>query len=220
MISKLSIFGSPYISVYVAVNNSFAIVPKGISQDKKRKIEKTLSVDVFETMLDGSSLIGSLMVMNNKGAIITNFADERDILFLKDKLNVLFIEDKINAVGNDIITNDKAALVHVDFDRETVKMIEDALDVEVVKGKIGGIKTVGTAAVLTNKGMLVHPETKESEVNFLKNLFGVPVYLTTANYGSKYVGAGVVANDYGAIVGENTSSVEIDRIENGLDIID
>ncbi len=219
MISKLSIFGSSFVGVYICVNNSFAVLPSGVDDEVKNKVSKTLDVEVFETTLGGSKLIGSLMVMNSNGAVVTDFANDEDLNFLMDKMNVLFINDRINAVGNDILVNDRAALVHVDFDKESIKLIEDALDVEVVKGEIGLIKTVGSAAVVTNRGMLVHPETGENEVEFLKSLFGVPVYLTTANYGSKYVGAGVVANDKGAVVGENSSSVEIDRIENGLDII-
>ncbi len=220
MIAKLSLFGSPYIGVYVTANDKYALVPRGTPEDAKNKIRRILRVEVFETMLGGSNLIGSLSVMNSKGAIITDFASDEDVEFLFDKMNVLFVEDRINAVGNDIIANDKAALVHVDFDKKTVKLIGDVLDVEVVKGTIGGIKTVGSAAIVTNRGMLVHPETGENEVEFLKNLFGVPVYLTTANYGTKYLGASMVANDFGAVVGEKTSAVEIDRIENGLDIID
>jgi len=219
MISKFSIFGSPFIGVYVAVNNGLAIVPHGLDKQHRDKIRNVLKVDLYETSLGGSNLIGSLAVMNSKGALVTNFASESDVQFLMGKMNVLFVEDKINAVGNDILANDKAALVHIDFDSATLKLIEDVLDVEVVKGEIGGIKTVGSAAVVTNKGMLVHPETDDAELEFLKELFGVPVYITTANYGSKYIGASLIANDYGAVVGESTSSVEIDRIENGLDII-
>ncbi len=219
MIAKLSLFGSPYIGVYIASNNFLAMVPGGTPADIKEKIKKVLKVEVFETLLGGSSLLGSLSVMNSYGAVITDFAEDNDVNFLFERMNVLFVKDKINAVGNDILANDKAALVHVDFDSKTVKMIEDVLDVEVVKGTIGGIKTVGSAAVVTNKGMLVHPETGENEIDFLKNLFRVPVYLTTANYGSKYLGASIVANDNGAVVGERSSAVEIDRVENGLDII-
>lgn len=220
MISKLSIFGSPYVGVYVISNDKMTIVPRGTDQRIITKIKATLKVNtVFETILAGSPLLGSLAVLNNKGAVITDFALEDDVNFLFDKLNVLFIVDKINAVGNDILANDHAALVHEDFDRETVKLIEDTLDVEVVKGRIGGIKTVGSAAIVTNKGMLVHPKTTNEEMEFLKDLFKVPVYMTTANYGSIYLGASMVANIHGAIVGEKTSTVEIDRIENGLDII-
>ncbi len=220
MISKLSIFGSPYVGVYIVTNDKIAIVPRGTDSRIIRKIKDTLKIDAaFETNLAGSPLIGSLAVLNNNGAIITDFASEDDVNFLFNELNVLFVEDKINAVGNDILANDHAALVHEDFDKKTVKMIEDALDVEVVKGRIGEIKTVGSAAVVTDKGMLVHPKTEDGEIDFLKNLFKVPVYMTTANYGSIYLGASVVANIHGAIVGEKTSAVEIDRIENGLDII-
>ncbi len=217
MIKKTSINGSPFVGVYASCNNNFAVLPNiEVNEDI---FKKTLNVETFKTTLGGSPLIGSLMVMNSNGAVVTNFASDEDVSFLFDKINVFFVEDKINAIGNDILANDKAALVHVDFDKETIKYIEDALDVEVVKGEIGGIKTVGSAAVVTNKGMLVHPNVKEEEIEFLKNLFGVPVYISTANYGSLYVGASIVANDYGAVVGDKTSNVEVDRIENALDII-
>ena len=218
MIRKASIAGSPFVGVYAAVNNSIAVLPNtDVNEDV---FKKALKVEIFKTMLGGSPLIGSLMVMNSYGAVITNFASEEEVEFLMKRMNVLFVEDKINAIGNDVLTNDKAALVHVGFDRKTVKYIEDALNVEVVKGTIGGIKTVGSAAVVTNKGMVVHPQVDEDEIKFLSNLFGVPVYISTANYGSLYVGASVVANDFGAVVGEKTSNVEVDRIENALDIID
>ena len=218
MIKKISINGSPFVGVYASCNNSIAVLPNiEINEDI---FKKTLNVETFKTTLGGSPLIGSLMVMNSNGAVVTNFAADEDVSFLFDRINVFFVEDKINAIGNDILANDKAALVHVDFDKETIKYIEDALDVEVVKGEIGGIKTVGSAAVVTNKGMLVHPNVKDEEIEFLKNLFGVPVYISTANYGSLYVGASIVANDYGAIVGDKTSNVEVDRIENALDIIE
>jgi len=218
MIKKTSINGSPFVGVYASCNNSFAVLPNiEINEDV---FKKTLKVETFKTTLGGSPLIGSLMVMNSKGAVVTNFASDEDVSFLFDKINVFFVEDKINAIGNDVLANDKAALVHVDFDKETIRYIEDALDVEVVKGEIGGIKTVGSAAIVTNKGMLVHPNVKDEEIEFLKNLFGVPVYISTANYGSLYVGASIVANDYGAVVGDKTSNVEIDRIENALDIIE
>jgi len=218
MIKKTSINGSPFVGVYASCNNSFAVLPNiEINEDI---FKKTLKVETFKTTLGGSPLIGSLMVMNSKGAVVTNFASDEDVSFLFDKINVFFVEDKINAIGNDVLANDKAALVHVDFDKETIRYIEDALDVEVVKGEIGGIKTVGSAAIVTNKGMLVHPNVKDEEIEFLKNLFGVPVYISTANYGSLYVGASIVANDYGAVVGDKTSNVEIDRIENALDIIE
>ena len=218
MIRKASIHGSPFVGVYASCNNDLVVLPQSFEGEKV--FADTLKVEVFKTMLGGSPLIGSLMVMNSKGAIITNFAEEEDVEFLFPRMNVLFIEDKINAVGNDILANDKAAMVHVDFDRETVKLIEEVLDVEVVKGTIGGIKTVGSAAVVTNKGMIVHPNVDDHEIEFLKDLFGVPVYITTANYGSLYLGASLVANDFGAVVGDRSSNVEIDRIENALDIIE
>ena len=216
MLLKGRVHNSPYVGVFSVANESIAIIPKDLSKEEEKMFTKAMDVDVYRTFIGGSPLIGSLMVLNSKGAVVTDFGDMEDIKFLKDSYNVYFINDKINAVGNDILANDRVALVHPDFQNDTLKYIEDALDVEVVKGEISGIKTVGSIAVVTKNSLIINPQIDEDEKKYLEDLFKIPVYVTTANFGSIYIGASIVANSKGAVVGDLTTPIEIFEIENAI----
>ncbi|MEM0145085.1 MAG: translation initiation factor IF-6, partial [Thermoplasmata archaeon] len=166
MLLKGRVHNSPYVGVFSVANESIAIIPKDLSKEEEKMFTKAMDVDVYRTFIGGSPLIGSLMVLNSKGAVVTDFGDMEDIKFLKDSYNVYFINDKINAVGNDILANDRVALVHPDFQNDTLKYIEDALDVEVVKGEISGIKTVGSIAVVTKNSLIINPQIDEDEKKY------------------------------------------------------
>jgi len=75
------------------------------------------------------------------------------------------------------------------------------------------------AAVATNKGMLCHPKIEDEEKKKLEELFDVPVDIGTVNHGIPYVGAGVVANANGAIMGSKTTGIEMGRIEDALNLV-
>ncbi len=218
MLLKGRLHNSPYVGVFSVTNDSIAIIPKDSTLEEEKILKKALEVDVYRTFIGGSPLIGSLMVLNSKGAVVADFGDIEDLKFLKDSYNILFINDKINAVGNDILANDRVALVHPDFENETLKYIGDALDVEVVKGEISGLKTVGSVAVVTGNALLVNPQVEEDDIKYLGELFKLPVYITTANFGSIYIGASIVANSKGALVGDLSTPIEIFEIENAISL--
>ncbi|MGB9814645.1 MAG: translation initiation factor IF-6 [Thermoplasmata archaeon] len=216
MLLKGRLHNSPYVGVFSVCNESMAIIPKDSTPDEEKLVKRALDVDVHKTFIGGSPLLGSLMVMNSKGAVVADFGDLEDLHFMKDDYNILFIDDKINAVGNDILASDRVALVHPDFENETIRYIGEALDVEVVKGMIGGIKTVGSVAVVTKNALLVNPQVDEKEIKFLQDLFRLPVHLTTANFGSIYIGASMIANSKGALVGDLSTPIEVFEIEDAI----
>ncbi|MCL5732910.1 MAG: translation initiation factor IF-6 [Candidatus Thermoplasmatota archaeon] len=192
-----------------------AFVPVPIEDDSLRDIEEGLQVQTEKILIDNSNLIGSLMVLNSRGIILPVNSEKLD-LNLASGRNILYLKDRINAVGNDIVANDHAAMVHRGYTASSIKKIADTLDVEVVKGTIGGIKTVGSASVLSAKGMLVTPDADEEEMKFLSDLFKVPVKSGTANFGNMYVGSSILANSKGVLVGKDTTPVEIGRIDDIL----
>ncbi|MBD6955778.1 MAG: translation initiation factor IF-6 [Thermoplasmata archaeon] len=216
MLLKGRLHNSPYVGVFSVCNESMAIIPKDSTPDEEKLVKRALDVDVHKTFIGGSPLLGSLMVMNSKGAVVADFGELEDLHFMKDDYNILFINDKINAVGNDILASDRVALVHPDFENETIRYIGEALDVEVVKGMIGGIKTVGSVAVVTKNALLVNPQVDEKEIKFLQDLFRLPVHLTTANFGSIYIGASMIANSKGALVGDLSTPIEVFEIEDAI----
>ena len=115
-----------------------------------------------------------------------------------------------------MLCNDQGAVVHPGYDDEAMGVIHEVLGVPVVRGTIAGIRTVGAVAVATNKGAVCHPHARPAEMDLLKSALRVPVMITTANYGAAQVGACIVANSHGAVVGSRTTPIELGRIEEGL----
>ena len=68
--------------------------------------------------------------------------------------------------------------------------------------------------------MLCHPDATDEKLDFLEELLGVPADIGTINYGGPLVGSGLVANDHGYVVGQDTTGPELGRIESALGYID
>lgn len=82
--------------------------------------------------------------------------------------------------------------------------IRDALGVEVVVGQIVGLPYVGSLASVNNKVALVHPERSDEEAELITSVLKVQVDSGTVNRGSPLVGAGMLSNDFGVVVGNLT----------------
>ncbi len=218
-IAQINVGGNPYVGVYCAANEDLAIVPIDLEKKAAKELSKTMELEILPTLIAGSRLIGSLLVMNSHGAVVNNFIETKEILKLKNYIDVTILDDKLNAVGNNILANDHAALVHKKFTKKSISDIEDALDVEVMKGTISGLKTVGTTSVITNAGGLCHPKVKDSELEFLKSFFKVAISTGTANYGAPFIGACLIANSKGVVTGTTTTGIELGRIEDGFNLI-
>jgi len=166
--------------------------------------------------VSSATIIGALAAMNSNGVMLSNFASDDEIDLVPKGLEVARMQEKFNAAGNNILVTDKAALVNPGVLGETLKTLRDVFDVEVARGTIAGVETVGSVALATGKGIVCHPRATEDNIANLKDLFKVPVTLATLNYGTPWLGACAIANDKGAVIGEKTTPIEIGKIEDGL----
>ncbi len=212
----MNISGSPVLGVFASCNDEFVFVPYDASPDTVKHLEESLGVIAYRTSVSGSSIIGSLMCSNNNGVIVAGFILEKEIREIRKHIKSARLPDELNAAGNLILANDTGALVHPDISNKTIKIIEKTLCVEVKRGTLGGIKTVGMAGIATNKGVLVHPRSSPEEIAQVEELFKLPVDIGTVNFGYPLVGSGILANNKGYVVGEDTTSPEVSRIEDAL----
>lgn len=215
MLRRFDLAGNPYIGVFCGTSEDLTLVSPEVGPRQARDFAKALGTRVVRTTVAGSTVVGSLVAMNSAGIVVSQFADPQELQRLgPDRSRVL--RHPLNAMGNNVLCNDRGALVHPGYDDRSVREIAAALEVAVERGTIAGIRTVGSAAVATNKGVLCHPHLREAERQVVESVLEVPATITTANYGTAQVGACLVANTKGAVVGSRTTPIELGRIEEGL----
>ena len=212
----MNILGSPVLGVFASCNDELVFVPHDASSDTVKDLEESLGVVACRTSVSGSSVVGSLMCSNNNGVIVAGFILEKEIRAIRKHIKAARLTEELNAAGNLILANDTSALVNPDLSNKTIKMIEKTLGVEVKRGTLGGLKTVGMAGIASNKGVLVHPKSSPAEIALVEELFKLPVDIGTVNFGSPLVGSGILGNSKGYIVGLDTTGPEISRIEDAL----
>ncbi|MBN1390492.1 MAG: translation initiation factor IF-6 [Candidatus Thermoplasmatota archaeon] len=219
--------GNPFIGVFIRQVGRFALCPMDIQDEVLVLMKEVMGVEAVRTAAGNTNLHGSLIAANSHGMTVPYFYEREDVISalstMEDDMEgfeVVVCDDPHTAWGNNLLLSEKVALVNPDLSQGTLKLIEEVFQVEAVKGTIAGIKTVGSIAVTNSKGMIVHPKATDRDLEELKDLFGVEPYICTANFGSPHLGASMIVNDKGALVGSKSSGVELNRIENSLDLID
>jgi translation initiation factor 6 len=211
-VGQTSIHGEDFIGLLGFASDRYAVVASTFSG------HEVLGVEALKTRIYGTNLVGLFCAGNSNGILVPYFTSEAELkrlsAFTSDLgVDVSRIEGKYTALGNLIACNDHASYVS-DAIRD-VKVIEDALDVEVVSGDIAGHRELGAYMVVTNKGFLAHPDAEE-KVEELKALFKVEGMAGTINCGIPYVKSGLIANSNGYVTGMQTTGIELQRIDDAL----
>jgi translation initiation factor 6 len=219
-VSRSTIGGSPYLGVYVRAGESVALVPPSVPAQLERDIERLFGVTTVRTTVFDSEIVGALVAFNSHGAVVGDELDDHEAGRLAAVGPIASIPVKLNAMGNNVLANDRGALVHPEFPDRVVEEIGRALGVPARRGTVAGLGTVGMAAIATNRGVVVHPRATPREAELVGEALGVPVHRSTANFGVPVVGACLVANSRAILVGRPTTPVEIVHLQEGLGVLD
>lgn len=218
MSSEIHIEGVPLIGLYMVVTEEFSLL--GVNDDSVASIvENELHVDVTISTILGSKLVGCLAVGNSNGLVVSDRITPDEYRILEKITDVLTISSKMTCLGNAIAVNDRGGIAHPEIEEQSLDKIQEFLDIEIIKGTVGGMKTVGTSMVATNRGALLNPNVREWESEKIEKVMGVQCVTGTVNFGSELVKTGVVANTKGYIVGADTTGYEKGRIEEALGFI-
>jgi translation initiation factor 6 len=223
---KFTYYGNPFIGLFARTNNKVTITSIS-SPDKFSRMAEILDTEFIRTSFAGSALVGLYSVMNDHGILLSEVVDDSEVDKLKNDfksldidMEVTKLESRFTAISNNIALNNKCAVINPNMaDEHIVKMISDALDVDVEAMNVAGYNTVGATVAATNKGFITHPSISAEELEILKNVLGVDGGVGTVNGGMPFISLGIVANDERAIVGELTTGFELHRIEESLGLI-
>ncbi len=222
MVRRVAIDGTSVLGVFATCTEDLLVITPSITQEARYNLEHELAVDSAPLFIGSSSVVGSLVAGNSNGFVVSSSTSRSEIKQLKahaSGLKVRKLPGKINAAGIVILTNDYAALINPNLITRAERVVEETLRVDVHRGTLASLKTVGMAACATNNGVLVHPKTTNGELSVLEEVFQAPVNIGTINYGSPLVGSSLLANTKGYVAGLETTGIELGRIEEALGFI-
>lgn len=112
--------------------------------------------------------------------------------------------------------NDTIAFIEPQLRKETVKVMEECLGVDVVELTIGGSSLVGSLATLNSYGMVVADFIEEKELAVIKEHFEGEVLIIDDKFNA--AGNNILANDHGAIAHPLLKKTTVQHIEDTLNV--
>jgi translation initiation factor 6 len=212
------------VGCFAKLTNAYCLCAPGASQNFYAVFEQELAehVPVVYATIGGARVIGRLCVGNRHGIVVPSITTDEELQHIRnslpDTVKVQRVEERLSALGNCVANNDHVALLHPDLSRDTEEVIRDTLRVQTFRTSIASNALVGSYAVVTNQGCIVHPRTSPEDMDELSTLLQVPVVAGTVNRGNAAVGSGLVANDWVAFCGLTTTATEITVIERVLQL--
>ena len=217
--AKYAINGSDCVGAFALATDKYVFVGRSATEGSKKFLSTMLGVEAIDMSIGGMDFIGVLARANSNGMLVSNLTTDREmdaIRGMKLGINIEVLGSTLNAVGNNMILNDRVAIVNPEYSRKDMATIGDVLGVEVIGSSIGSFKTVGANDILTNKGLVINNHASDEEKEKLDKETGFDSVRSTANMGSLGVGIAVVANSNGALIGDTTTGYEFSRIVDGL----
>ncbi|AET32877.1 translation initiation factor IF-6 [Pyrobaculum sp. 3827-6] len=216
-VAPLRIFGTSSVGVFITTNNSVTIIPPDAPEKIDDVVRNTLGTSVARFTVARSPLLGIFTVLNDNGVLLPPLVLEEEVkLFKSLGLNVEIVNTKYTAISNLVLAGNRVALVSPLLEPDARRAVADVLGVEVVVDTIAGNPLVGALAVLNSRGVLVAPEATDDDLKKLSEYFKARVDVGTVNKGRSFLRGGVVVNDRGALVGDETAGPELMRLQQVL----
>ncbi len=215
-IAKTTVLGNSGLGVFALSTEKFSIVPFSVKETSLKVISDTLNVNVVQTTIANSVLVGTMIVGNSNVLFVPGTIKEKEYNVLEEHLSnqvkIVELNTKYTALGNLIVLNDKGAIVSEMLEKHAQKQIQDELNLEITSGNLLGSPLVGSLAMCTNRGALVHPLLSEEEIKEIASILRVKADVCTINRGIPYPRVGILANTKGAVIGTDSTGPESMRV--------
>jgi translation initiation factor 6 len=217
-IYQADFLGEGYLGLFGFSTDRYLLISSRLPENQIDKLSKILQVDAIPTPIFNFMLSGIMSAGNSNGVLVPYLAEDSEVEDISKKINAVKVPDKFTALGNLIVANDKGGIISDVFSQKSKLVIDEALGIDTVQGKIAGSSEVGALCIATNKGFAVTPDVSDRELEYLESVFAVSGGRASANIGSKAVGACLIANSNGLLAGEKTTPIEIQYISEALDL--
>jgi translation initiation factor 6 len=220
-IELLSFNQNSNIGMYAFATDEFCLLGREIDEKYDKIIESILKVPIHRITIAGTTMTGVFLAGNANCVLVPKITFDYELKEL-EKLGIKYqvIDSDITALGNTIVSNKNAVYVSDEFSARVKKIIRTALDLPLKPGKIAGLSAVGSCLVVNDKGALIHRDAELFEIDLIKDFFKVNVTEGTINMGSPYVRSGIIHNNKGLLIGQNSGGPEASNADEALGFLD
>lgn len=209
---RTNFHNNPNLGLFGFATDSYCLLPKNLNKNLVKEIKAVLKVPVYRVNIHNTNLIGIFCNGNDRLLLLPEIIQESELKDLKKikEVKIIILPTKFTALGNNLLIHQNKCLINPNLEPKAIAKLQ-GLGFEVQKLEIAESTTVGSCAVIINKGCLVHRDA----TNFKKieNFFKIKTDIGTVNMGNPYIKSGIIANSNGYITGLDTSGPEIQRID-------
>jgi len=209
--------GNPNIGLYGFCTDKYVLVGKEVFPELAAKIGKALKVPVHRITIAGTSFIGVFLAGNSHALLVPSLIFDYELEALKKfKLPIQVMDTRLTCLGNNILCNDQGAIISPEFTQQEMQFIQKALKVPVQKAKLVSLDNLGSLAALNKRAALIHMDASEEDFQLIKKVLNLKAFPGTINLGNPYIKAGLLCNDQGYVVGEQSGGPEMVYLEQCL----
>lgn len=207
-ILQTDFLGDPTLGLFGFATDKYCVLGPKMNF---KKIEDVLHVKAHEAKLFGTDLSGLFAAGNSRGIAVASTIEKHEKEALEKITKVLLLKTDFTALGNLILMNDRGCVISrmIKNQKEEIeKFFKIPCEISVSR-----IHVLGSAALPSNTGCAVHPNLEEESVRQISDVLGVKCEAATANFGSPFVGACAISNSHGLVVSDQSTGIEISRLE-------
>lgn len=202
------------LGLYGIATDRYIVIGSGIATGSIEDNENLKNVKIIKTSVANTNFAGIFLSGNSNGIVVSKEIPRIENELKNIGCDILFLDTKYTALGNLILMNDKGCVISHLLKRQKEKIERFfGIECEIASKKFA---VIGSLGVATNVGCLVSPLISYEEIKKIEKALKVKVDVGTANFGSYFIGACILANSKVAIVSPKNSGIELSKIEEVL----
>ncbi len=209
-VDAVNFSGDSNLGLYSFATDTVCLMPH-LKKWVEDKLIENLGVKPIKTTIAGTDVLGIFSAGNSKGLLLPELIRKQEHNNIKKHTETLVLKGKYTAIGNLVLANDKGCIISESLKKYEGE-IKDFLGVKVAVHNIADLEIVGSLALTTNKGCLVSKLASKKDLEIIEKTLGVKADFATVNFGSSFMRSGLIANSYGAVLGDLTSGPEVQNI--------
>ncbi len=162
---RTSIFNSPIVGMYSAMNSNHIILPGFVEEKELESFSAFVEPIVMNTR---ENAWGNLIAMNDRGAIASPYLSKEVVNYIKDSLGIEVVVSSIagyKSVGAVLYATNKGAVVSYNASDDELNLIKDVLKVSPLTASINmGSQFLSLGLIANDNGYVVGELTTGVEI--------------------------------------------------------